>query len=227
LLDLRVMDPIPMPSGAAVEFEPDPDPQAGPVAAAPWWRRDLPRLAGVQVHLRELRREDAGSLLVMLADEEVTRHIARPPTTRAGFERVVDRILQLRMAGAGVCFAIVPRGMETAAGIFQVRQRAPGFQTAEWSFALGTPFWGTGVFAEGALLVQDFLFREVGLHRLEARVALENMRGNGALRKLGAVQEGILRGAFLRHGRYHDQILWSILKEDWIRMRECGRSTVH
>jgi RimJ/RimL family protein N-acetyltransferase len=35
------------------------------------------------------------------------------------------------------------------------------------------------------------------------------------LRKLGAVQEGILRRSFLRDGHYHDQVLWSILAEDW------------
>ena len=45
---------------------------------------------------------------------------------------------------------------------------------------------------------------------------MANGRGNGALRKLGAVQEGVLRRSFLRHGHYHDQVLWSILANgDW------------
>jgi len=35
------------------------------------------------------------------------------------------------------------------------------------------------------------------------------------LRKVGALQEGILRRSFQRNGRYYDQILWSILKDDW------------
>jgi ribosomal-protein-alanine N-acetyltransferase len=55
----------------------------------------------------------------------------------------------------------------------------------------------------------------VGAHRLEARVPLQNGRGNGALRKLGAVQEGILRQSVRRGDEYVDQVLWSILKEDW------------
>ncbi|PYR32420.1 MAG: 30S ribosomal protein S5 alanine N-acetyltransferase, partial [Acidobacteria bacterium] len=37
----------------------------------------------------------------------------------------------------------------------------------------------------------------------------------GALRKLGAVQEGILRRSLRRGGEYLDQVLWSLLKEDW------------
>jgi hypothetical protein len=43
---------------------------------------------------------------------------------------------------------------------------------------------------------------------------VENGRGNGALRKLGAVQEGVLRKSFLHRGRYLDQALGAILRDD-------------
>jgi len=52
-----------------------------------------------------------------------------------------------------------------------------------------------------------------------APVLLQNGRANGALRKLGAVQEGLLRSAFLCRGEYHDVVLWSILASDWRRAR--------
>ena len=71
------------------------------------------------------------------------------------------------------------------------------------------------MFVEGARLVLDFAFDVIGARRLEARAAVANGRGNGALRKLGAVQEGVLRRSFLRHGQYHDQVLWGMLVEDW------------
>ena len=61
----------------------------------------------------------------------------------------------------------------------------------------------------------DFAFEVVGVHRLEARAAVKNGRGNGALRKIGAVQEGLLRKSFLKDGEYLDQALWTILDEDW------------
>jgi RimJ/RimL family protein N-acetyltransferase len=71
------------------------------------------------------------------------------------------------------------------------------------------------VFSDGARLVLDFAFDTIGVHRLEARAAVQNARGNAALRKLGAVQEGVLRRSFLRNGQYLDQALWAILDEDW------------
>jgi ribosomal-protein-alanine N-acetyltransferase len=187
------------------------------------WKAALPVMAGSTFTLRELRLEDAPSLLAMLTTEEVARFISPPPTTVEGFERFITWTHRERLAGNYACFAIVPQGMDTAIGIFQVRSLEPGFGTAEWGFAMGQPFWGTGIFVEGARMVLDFAFDVVGTQRIEARAAVANGRGNGALRKIGAVQEGLLRRSFLRNGQHHDQVLWGILAEDW-RLQRLGQS---
>jgi ribosomal-protein-alanine N-acetyltransferase len=111
--------------------------------------------------------------------------------------------------------------------VFQIRQLEPGFSSAEWGFAIGSPFWGSGLFLEGARTVINFAFGVVGVHRLEARSIASNGRGNAALRKIGALQEGVLRRSFQRNGRFFDQILWSILKEDWSQPRPATFSRFH
>ncbi len=179
------------------------------------WRAGLPVLTGKQVVLRELRPSDAPSLFAMLTTEEVARFISPPPTTIEGFGRFISWTLQQRTAGAYACFAVTIQGFDTAIGIFQVRQLDPSFETAEWGFAIGSPFWGTGAFQQGAELVLDFAFNTLGVHRLEARAAVKNGRGHGALMKVGAVQEGVLRKSFLRGGEYLDQALYANLAEDW------------
>ena len=178
------------------------------------WRKVLPVLNGDGITLRELRVSDATSLLALLTTEEVTRFISPPPTTIEGFERFIKWAQREREAGRYACFAVVPDGYDTAIGLFQVRELDPIFSTAEWGFALGSAFWGSGLFVKGAELVIDFAFDVIGVNRLEARAAIDNRRGNGALRKIGATQEGILRKAFLKNGRYLDQSLWAILPED-------------
>ena len=179
------------------------------------WRQALPVLTSDTITLRELRASDAPSLLAMLSTEEVARFISPPPTTVEGFERFIAWTQRERAAGNYVCFGIVPHGMEHAIGLFQVRQLEPGFGTAEWGFCMGSEFWGTGIFVEGARQVVSFAFETLGVHRLEARAAVRNGRGNGALRKVGAVQEGVLRKSFLRNGEYLDQVLWAILDCEW------------
>jgi [ribosomal protein S5]-alanine N-acetyltransferase len=196
---------------------------AAPVVTSDW-RQQLPVLAGRQVRLRELRASDAPSLFALLTTEEVARFISPPPTTVDGFERFIAWTLRQRAAGTYACFAVTVAGQDTAIGIFQVRETEPGFATAEWGFALGSPFWGLGIFQEGAELVLRFVFETLGVHRLEARAALRNGRGNGALRKVGAVQEGVLRKSFLRNGEYMDQALYAIVDGDWQAARSMSRS---
>lgn len=179
------------------------------------WRESLPILAGSQVTLRELELRDAPSLFALLTVAEVARFISPPPTTVEGFERFVAWAQQERERGEYVCFAVVPHGMQTAVGLFQIRQLEPRFVTAEWGFALGSAFWGTGMFLDGAELALDFAFESLGVTRLEARAAVTNGRGNGALRKIGAVEEAVLRQSFLCQGNYIDQVLWSIVDSDW------------
>jgi len=179
------------------------------------WQQRLPVLTGTQVVLRELRTSDAASLLAMLTTEEVSRFISPPPTTVDAFERFIAWTHRMRTAGTYACFAVTVQGYDTAIGIFQVRELEPGFGSAEWGFAMGSPFWGTGVFQEGAELVLAFTFDTLRVHRLEARCAVQNGRGNGALRKIGAVQEGVLRKSFLRNGQYLDQVLYAIVEDDW------------
>lgn len=195
------------------------------------WQRALPELAGRRVTLREARVSDATALFSLLSTEEVSRFISPPPPTVDGFERYIAWTQRQRGAGQYVCFAIVPRGHEAPIGLIHVRALSAGFGMAEWGFAIGSEFWGTGVFADAAELVLDFTFDVLGTHRLEARALLCNGRGNGAMKKLGAAREGVLRHAFFRNGDYLDQVLWSILQEDWKKRQQekaiWGSGVVH
>ena len=190
------------------------------------WKKTLPVLTGQGFTLRELRLSDAPSLLSMLTAEEVTRFISPPPSTVEGFERFILWTQRERSAGNYICFGVVPDGSDYAIGLFQVRQLEPGFGSAEWGFALGSIYWGSGLFEKGARAIVDFAVEVIGVHRLEARAAVQNGRGNGALRKIGATQEGILRKSFLRNGEHLDQNLWTIIDEDWRGMRRAA-SVVH
>jgi RimJ/RimL family protein N-acetyltransferase len=188
---------------------------ASPSLVGSNWQDALPTFRGGQVALRELRATDAASLFALLTTEEVSRFISPPPTTVEGFEKFIAWTHRQRAAGSYACFAVTVGGYDTAIGIFQLRSLEPGFETAEWGFAIGSDFWGRGVFEEGARMVLEFAFDTVGVRRLEARAAVKNGRGNGALLKMGAVQECRLRRSFQKNGEYLDQMLYAMLATDW------------
>jgi RimJ/RimL family protein N-acetyltransferase len=112
------------------------------------WHFGLPTLHADKVTLREVRESDAPALLAMLTTDEVAEFVSPLPHTIEGFHGFIRDVHDDRLAGNSFCFAIVPDGYEDAMGLFQVRQLEPGFGSAEWGFALGSPFWGTGVFNE-------------------------------------------------------------------------------
>jgi ribosomal-protein-alanine N-acetyltransferase len=194
---------------------------------SPDWQRELPVLRGAGVELRELRRSDAASLYALLTTDEVARFITTPPSSVEGFERFVEYAHRRRSLGEFACFGVVPEGLDTAVGIFQVRALDADFSTAEWGFALGSPFWGRGLFAKGARMVMDFAFEQIGVNRLEARAMADNERANGALRKIGAYKEAVLRQSMVKSGHLYDEHLWAIVETDWRQANGLRHLIVH
>ena len=179
------------------------------------WRRELPTLTARHVALREPTSDDIGALVDLLSVEDASRFGLEEGVDDIAVQLFVERATRDREAGAAFTYVVVNGSVRGVGGLVQVRALDPMFETAEWECTLAPSVRGSGVFIETARLVCGFAFNVIGAHRIEARVQLQNGRANGALRKLGAVQEGILRRSARRRGDYVDQVLWSVLKDDW------------
>jgi ribosomal-protein-alanine N-acetyltransferase len=183
--------------------------------SAPNWRQALPALSARLVMLREPTLADLRSLMDLLSFADASRFGIEEPVSELGVQQMLARIANERAAGVAFTYAVTVTSTLAIVGLVQVRQIDLSWESAEWECTLAPSWRGTGAFVETARLVGSFAFGTVGVHRLESRVLVQNGRANGALRKLGAVQEGILRESVRRGTEYVDQVLWSILKEDW------------
>jgi ribosomal-protein-alanine N-acetyltransferase len=193
-------------------------------SAAPSWRDGLPQLEGERVMLRELQRSDAAALYRTVHLPEVAQQMWPPPQTLDAVERFIERTRTRQAQGQYICYGIVPGGETEIAGLFELRSMQPRFYRIEMGYFLHPSWWGTGVFTEAARLICDFSFGVLGAQRIEARVSVENPRGNQALRKIGARREGRLRAAFVDEGRHIDQYLWAIVHRGAARRRPAGKS---
>jgi ribosomal-protein-alanine N-acetyltransferase len=186
----------------------------------------VPYLRGDLTTLREIAASDVYPLFALFSDPAVTEYMAPPPPTLAKFAGFIEWSYQQREQGHGVCFGIVPAGMEVAVGILQVRLD-PSLPGAEWGFVLSTHFWSTGVFSDAANLVVEFVFRTMQIERLEARIALRNRRAHAAVQKLGARFETTLE-SFSPQGIPRDpESVWTLQEGDWRNRAPDPRASAH
>lgn len=76
-------------------------------------------------------------------------------------------------------------------------------------------YWNKGFGKEITMLILYHAFYVLGLQRIESRQLLSNIGSIKALEKCGYVNEGILRKAVFKDGKYQDLNLMSAIREDF------------
>ena len=74
---------------------------------------------------------------------------------------------------------------------------------------------GKGFGTEAAQLMVDFLFLSRNIPCIQATIHIDNVASQRVLEKVGFKKEGIIRKRFFIQGQWVDQVLFSILKEEW------------
>lgn len=77
-------------------------------------------------------------------------------------------------------------------------------------------YWGKGIGTQVTQMIVEMGFKELGLNRIMLSVSVPNVAGAKAYERTGFVLEGRFREAALRNGEYHDKLVMSILKSEWI-----------
>ena len=181
----------------------------------------LPVLSGRRVVLREPRDEDGRALFAYTSDPEVTRFLAiEPPTSLDDTKYFIGKCREHRLQDREYFYVVADAGTDQALGITGLRHIDTVMRTAQIGTWLARGRWGTGVNTEAKYLLLEFAFCRMGLHRVEARIDVQNERSVRAFERLGGVREGILRESFFKGGQYHDQYLYALLEPEWQRHRD-------
>ncbi|MEU6416927.1 GNAT family N-acetyltransferase [Streptomyces spiralis] len=86
-----------------------------------------------------------------------------------------------------------------------------------WTLAIGLApaARGRGTGTRAQRLLAEYLFSHTRAERLQAWTDCANLAEQRALEKAGFVREGVLRSAQWRGGRWHDQVIFSMLRSEW------------
>lgn len=88
-------------------------------------------------------------------------------------------------------------------------------QLAEIGIRLGEDFRGKGFGQDAVRVLADYGFRHLNLMKISLRVLADDERAVGAYRKAGFVEEGRLRSHAWYDGARHDELVMSVLREEW------------
>jgi RimJ/RimL family protein N-acetyltransferase len=77
------------------------------------------------------------------------------------------------------------------------------------------PHLGKGFGQDTVRTLLDYAFEHLNMNRVGLQVLAEDPRAVGAYRKAGFVQEGRVRRHAWVRGRYEDELVMSVLREEW------------
>lgn len=75
---------------------------------------------------------------------------------------------------------------------------------------------------EAGMLTRELVFDHLNLNRFEGRCLAEHMTSRILMEACGYKLEGVLRQAVYKDGTYHDQCVYSLLRDDYYRMMSEG-----
>jgi RimJ/RimL family protein N-acetyltransferase len=180
-------------------------------------------IEGRLVRLRPFRRDDLPLLRAWHDTPEVMRHWgqAQPLVTPDQFEADLNgRFARFDERGY---LAIVPLEPQDAQPIGRCEWEGLDRQnrSAEVMILIGEPaYWGHGYGTDALVTLLRYLFEVQRLHRVSLTVLSWNERAIRSYEKIGFAVEGVLREDVYDEGRYHDQTVMSILRDefdDWWR----------
>lgn len=166
-----------------------------------------------RLRLRPIRVDDVDAILGWINDPDVTRNFAALGTItrdqelaflRATIASETDRLYAIE----------TPEGLVIGtAGIHRIYWPA---RNGRLGIVIGRKeFHGHGLAQEALRELCRTGFRELGLHKLWLVHYRDNARMRHVARKLGFVEEGVLRDEYFHQGRFHDMVRHSLLEDEF------------
>ena len=172
-------------------------------------------LKGNKVRVRPLEREDLHTVWRWLNDEEVMYYWASPGSMipMAELERHFSQSFE---AADTRRLFIIDDEEQRPIGQMMYFNLDRRHRRAEVAILIGEKdCWDKGYGTEAMLLLLDYLFNELGLHRVYLHTQDYNLRAIKSYEKCGFVREGVVRERYFVKGKYHDGFLMGILSHEF------------
>jgi ribosomal-protein-alanine N-acetyltransferase len=177
---------------------------------------EFPTLETERLILREITAHDAEAVFQLRSDYEVTKHNGGAPYDSIDQAiKLIDGITRAYAEKREIRWAITLRGQDALIGMCGYNYWDRRDSRASIGYDLVRRYWGRGIMPEALHAMIHFGFERLALNRIEADTSTYNAASVRVLEKLGFQREGVQREQYYQDGRFHDLVLFGLLKRDY------------
>ncbi len=170
------------------------------------------------VKLTPLKSDDFENLVHFSIDEpELWKYSLIQASSPEKMKIYIDKAIEGRLNKNSYPFLVFDKRTNQYAGSTRFYDIQSDNATLQLGFTwYGKEFQGTGINKNCKYLLLKFAFEVLKIERVEFRADNENIRSINAMKSIGCVVEGVLRGNnYKPDGSRRDSIVLSILKDEW------------
>ena len=171
-----------------------------------------PPLTDGEIVLRVRREDDVPLIAEASLDPETRRRLNDEPLTQDRRRESVSRAEEQWRTGRGAPFVIADTAGEPL-GLLNL-QFGEDEEVAGLAVSVFPQARGRGVASRAMRLGALWGLRELGLRRVFAEAAADNLASIRAIEKAGFQREGLLRSHCKTHGERHDCVMFSLVPGD-------------
>lgn len=177
------------------------------------------------VSLRPVRRSDISYFLRWFNDPEVIQYLNMYlPMTEMAEEKYIEELGTTRArTDAPFVIEITEDGVIKPIGTIGLHRINNKDHNASFGIAIGEKdYWSKGYGTEATCLLIDYGFEQLNLHRIPSSAFVFNERSIRLHKKVGFREEGRQRESVFKNGKFHDHVIFGILREEW-RLSQCKK----
>lgn len=176
----------------------------------------FPILETKRLKLIELTDKHIDSVFEILSLEEVTRYYGTARfSLQAEAARLIDMFQKNFHEKRGIRWGIKLKENQRIIGTIGLNGLQLKNKRAEIGYEVHPAYWRKGIASEAIEEVLRFSYDQLDLFRIGAVVYPENEASVRLLKKIGFMNEGLLRGYILQNNHNHDTYVLSLLKPEW------------
>ncbi len=176
--------------------------------------QQIPNIETDRLIMRILTGDDIPFIFQIFSLEETNRYVSNPPVKNMNEAReIYEKYCKPKPHLFRIGMVLKESGnLIGTLGLYSIDMEK---RSATLGFDLLPDYWGHGYMTEACFALLDYAFEEMELNRIQASAEPENIRSVRVMERLGFTREGILRQLDYYKGAFHDDVIFSMLGDEW------------